>query len=381
MKSKSLIVFIIVLTLILILILTACTTTLASVNGYKISQKEIDKYLSSIKVQNPDLFKPENKGDLLKTEAQIIDYIIANKLIEKYANENKISFAEKEFDEQYSNLQTTSFKTKEEFDKYLKDNGISEDLLKIQLKNQLLANKVFEKVTQGIAVTDAEVQKYYDDNKNDLFLEPEQLGISHILVKYGDQDTARKTKESALEKIKMVQKKISEGETFENMANKYSEDENSNTKSGDIGYFSKGQLIKEFEDVAFSLKVGEISDIVETPYGFHLIKVTDKKDERIKTFDEVKDSIKQYLESNLKNDKFNKFLLSLKDAAVIKYSKDIEEINKSASTTTEQNTTETINSQSTSTTTGSETQTNTETSSSQSSTTTTEEKLITPDSN
>ncbi len=371
MKRKGFLLFIIILISILAITLTACTASLASINGYKINQAEIDKYLSSAKIQNPDLFKAENKKDLLKAEVQVIDYIIANKLIEKYAGENKISYTEKEFTDEYSKIQTTSFKTKEEFDKYLKDNGISGDLLKTQLKNQLLANKVYDKITAGIAAADADVQKYYDDNKSTLFLEPAQIKISHILVQFGDQDTAKKTKEAALEKIKMVQQKIKDGETFDNMANKYSEDANSNTLGGDIGYFSKGQLVAEFENVAFTLAAGQISDIVETPYGFHLIKVTDKKDERIKTFDEVKDSIKQYLESNLKNDKFNKFLLSLKDAAIIKYSKVIEEANKAAATTT---------TQSTSSTTGSDTQTTAGTGTTGSQSSTSQEQLVTPSS-
>jgi foldase protein PrsA len=334
LKRKGFIFFVTAVISIMILTLTACTTSLATINGYKINQEEIDKYLGSAKVQNPDLFKEENKKDLLKAEAQIIDYIIANKLIEKYAGENKISYTEKEFTDEYAKLQTTSFKTKEEFAKYLTDNSISEDLLKTQLRSQLLANKVYEKVTAGITVADAEISKYYEDNKSTLFTNPEQIKISHILVQYGDQDPTKKTKEAALEKINMVAQKIKDGETFENMANKYSEDANSNTLSGDIGYFSTGQLVKEFEDVAFKLEVGKVSNVVETQYGFHIILVTDKKASSVKTLDEVKDSIKSYLESNLKNEKFNAFLLKLKDGAAIKYNKAIEEINSAATTTT-----------------------------------------------
>jgi len=371
LKKYSLLFFVIIIFTLFSVTLTACTTSLASVDGYKIKQEEVDKYLSSVKVQNPDLFKPENKGDLLKAEAQIVDYIIASKLIEKYANENKISYTQKEFDDEYNKLQTSSFKTKDEFTKYLKDNGISEELLKTELANQLLATKVYDKVTADVNVSDAEVQKYYDDNKNTVFLEPEQIRISHILVQFGDQDPNRKTKEAALDKIKMIQQKLKDGETFENMANKYSEDSSSNTNGGDIGYFSKGQLVAEFENVAFSLPVGQISDIVETPYGFHLIKVTDKKEQRVKTFDEVKDSIKQYLLNNLKSDKFNKFLLSLKDAAVIKYSKQIAEAEKAATSTTVNTSTQ----QSSTSTTSSQGSSN-NTSSSQSSTT--QEQLVTP---
>ena len=317
----------------MLITLTSCTTALATINGYKISQEEIDNYLSSAKVQNPDLFKEENKQELLKAEAQIVDYIIANKLIEKYAGENNISYTEKEFSDEFEKLQTTSFKTKEEFTKYLTDNSISEDLLKSQLRNQLLANKVFAKLTEGISITEAEVNKYYEENKSTLFNDPEQIKISHILVQYGEQDTTKKIKEDALEKINMVAQKLKDGETFENMANKYSEDANSNTVGGDIGYFSKGQLVTEFEDVAFVLETGKVSDVVETQYGFHLIMVTEKKESAVKAYDEVKDSIKEYLENALKNEKFNAFLLELKDAAVIKYSKTIEEINNATTTT------------------------------------------------
>jgi len=317
----------------MVLTLTACTTSLATVNGYKINQAEVDEYLSSAKVKNPELFLEANKKELLTAEAQIIDYIVGNKLIEKYAGENKISYTEAEFAAEYEKLQTTSFATKEEFIKYMADNSINEDLLKVQLGNQLLAKKVYDKLTADITVTDAEISKYYDDNKNTVFVNPEQIKVSHILVKYGEQDTANKTKEAALEKINMVQQKIKDGETFENMANKYSEDENSNTLAGDIGYFSKGQLVAEFENVAFGLAVGEVSNVVETTYGFHLIKVTDKKASSMKTFEEVKVSIKENLIGNLKNEKFNAFLQTLKKEATLKYSKAIADINAATTTT------------------------------------------------
>jgi foldase protein PrsA len=313
--------------------LTGCTSSLAAVNGYKITQAEIDKYLSSVKVQNPDMFKPENKNDLLKAEAQLIDYLIENKLIEKYAAEKNISFTEKEFSDEYTKLQTTSFKTKEEFTKYLKDNGVPEELLISELKSQLLAKKVFDIVTADIKVSDADISAYYEQNKAALFANPDQIRISHILVQFGDQDTTKKTKEAALEKINMVAQKIKDGETFENMANKYSEDPNSNTKGGDIGYFSKGQLVAEFENVAFAMETGMVSDVVETSYGFHLIKVTDKKAASIKTLDEVKDSIKTSMENTLKSNKFTEFLLTLKEAAKITYSKTIEDINNATTTT------------------------------------------------
>jgi len=333
LKRKSFLFISIAIISIMLFSLTSCSTSLATINGYQINQAELDKFLSSAKVQNPDLFKEENKTDLLKTEAQIIEYIISNKLIEKYAAENKISFTEAEFTTEYEMLQSSSFATKEEFLKYLADNSISEDLLKEQLRNQLLASKVYDKITAGVTVADAVISKYYEDNKVSLYTNLEQIKISHILVKFGDQDTSKKTREVALEKINMVKQKIKDGETFENMANKYSEDENSNTLAGEIGYFSKGQLVVEFENAAFVMAVGQVSDVVETTYGFHLIKVTDKKASSIKTLDEVKVAIKEELETTLKDQKFAAFIQTLKDAASIKYSKIIEEINAATTTT------------------------------------------------
>ena len=123
-----------------------------------------------------------------------------------------------------------------------------------------------------------------------------------------------------MEKIKTAQEKIENGDSFENIANRYSEDENTNTNGGALGYFPKGNLVAEFEDAAYKLNIGEISDIVETDYGFHIIKVTDKKPESIVPFAEVKDQIKEYLLKELKSEKWKEFILDLKDKSEITYS-------------------------------------------------------------
>ncbi|MDD3520455.1 MAG: peptidylprolyl isomerase [Actinomycetota bacterium] len=302
-----------------LLALSSCSSSLAEVNGYKITQKEVDSYTSSLKTTNPEIFEKENSEQLKAVEKQIIDYIIVNKIIEKYGAENNISVVEKEIDIELGIIQD-SYGSKADFQKYLADNNINEDFLKVWLKDQILGSKVYESITENISVTDEEIQNYYDENKDTVFKTPEQVEVSHILVKFGENDTVQKTKEEALEKIKVAQEKLNDGGLFEDIANRYSEDENTNTIGGVLGYFSKGQLVSEFEDVAFQLKIGEVSDIVETTYGFHIIKVTNKKVESTNPFIEVKEQIKDYLLKDLKSKKWEDFILDLKDKSEINYS-------------------------------------------------------------
>jgi len=327
----SLLAIILILVTGLLLTFTSCTPYLAIVNGYKITQKEVDNYTASLKSTNPDIFKEENKTQLQAVESQVIDYIIVNKLLEKYASENGISVLDSEVEKELQSIKD-SFETEAEFSKYIKDNNIDEDFLKIWLKNQILGSKIYEKITKDITLNEEEAKKYYEENMEAVFKNPEQVKVSHILVRYGENDTDQKTKEDALEKIKAAQQELQDGESFENVAKRFSEDENTNVNGGELGYFAKGQLMKEFEEAAFKLSVGEVSDIVETSYGFHIIKVTDKTEESITPYDEVKDQIIDFLTKNLKSEKWQEFIIALKDKAEISYSKDFQ---TETSTTTE----------------------------------------------
>ncbi len=335
-KKNNILKIVLLLTMIfiitgLLLTLSSCASSLAEVNGYKITQKEVDSYTTSLKTTNPEIFEEENKDQLKAVEKQVVDYIIVNKLIEKYGAENNLSVLDKEIDVELGVIQD-SYGSEADFQKYLTTNNINEDFLRIWLKDQILGSKVYESITKDISVTDEEVQKYYDENRETVFKTPEQIEVSHILVKFGETDTTQKTKEEALEKIKVAQEKINAGDSFEDIANRYSEDENTNTKGGALGYFSKGELVSEFEDAAFTLKIGEVSDIVETTYGFHIIKVTSRKAEAITPFIEVKEQIKDYLLKDLKSKKWEEFILELKDKSEIVYS-DVFNTDESTTTT------------------------------------------------
>ena len=168
-----------------------------------------------------------------------------------------------------------------------------EDAKKMALISDLLEKEIMSKVR----VTDKEVRDYYDQHQNE-FTTTSRIRASHILVK------TEAEAEKVLERLKR-------GEKFENIAREVSIDSESARNGGDIGYFSRGQIVPEFEKAAESMKIGEISGPVRTRFGYHIIKITDKKTGPVAEFDRVKDIIQQKLAGEKQKDAFDSYLAAL----------------------------------------------------------------------
>ncbi len=146
-----------------------------------------------------------------------------------------------------------------------------------------------EQLRARAVVLPGEVEKYYRDNEPQ-YTTAEQVRASHILLKTEGKDEAVvKAKADAL------LKQVKGGADFAALAKKESEDEQSKAQGGDLDYFGRGRMVKEFEEVAFSLPVGQVSDVVKSSFGFHIIKVTDKKPEAKRSLDEVRQQITDQL--------------------------------------------------------------------------------------
>lgn len=170
------------------------------------------------------------------------------------------------------------------------------------LSKEYLSMVVMQKVT----VSDEDLKQYYALNKNK-FLDPAQVKARHILIKFPPKASADE-KKKAMEKAKEILERARKGADFGKLAEEYSEDTVSRKKGGDLGFFAKGKMVKPFEKAAFSLKPGEISDIVETNYGYHIIKVDDYKEERTKSYDEVKETIKEQVATEFAKSRAEEFL-------------------------------------------------------------------------
>tara|TARA_B100000315_G_scaffold116653_1_gene106981 strand:- start:17659 stop:19596 length:1938 start_codon:yes stop_codon:yes gene_type:complete len=212
-----------------------------------------------------------------------------------------------------------------------------------QKPNQIKVEYLFaDPVSFGkeVKIGKQSIENYYTDHVDE-FIVAESVRASHILTKnlpvnvdLEDSEKMKKKIEEDLEKQKKEARKkaedilteVKENGNFEELAKKYSEDHSNSQNGGDLGYFSRGGMIKEFEDVAFSLKVGEISDVVETKYGYHIIKITDKKEAGTKPLSDVEDEIKEKL-----IDKKSKKLAKRSLLQILKSPNPVNEFEKSGS--------------------------------------------------
>jgi parvulin-like peptidyl-prolyl isomerase len=173
--------------------------------------------------------------------------------------------------------------------------------------DDFLSREYLAKVVMPEAkVSEADLKEYYTQNKQSLGI-PEQVRARHILFKV-DPAASQDEKEKARERAQAVLKRVQAGEDFAKLAAAHSDDAGSKAKGGDLGYFTPGQMVPEFEGVAFYTEPGKISDVVETKYGYHIIKVVDHTDARERSFGEMKNYIREKLHQQLVMFKVQKFI-------------------------------------------------------------------------
>ena len=231
----------------------------ASVNGEKISEKELNELLVS------------------QYGSEALDSLITEKIINQEKKKEKIKISKEELDEEMT-AYMESYGGEDAFKEVLASNGVEMSAVEKNIENYLVTKKLLE---PRIAITDDEMKEYFEENK-DSYAQAEQVQASHILVE--DEATAKE-----------VRKKLDEGKDFSELAAEYSTDASNSETGGELGYFARGEMVSEFEDAAFALEVGTISDPVKTEHGYHIIKVTDKKQAKDAVFEDVKEDIKTAL--------------------------------------------------------------------------------------
>jgi peptidyl-prolyl cis-trans isomerase C len=261
----------------------------ATVDGTPISRAHFERTLNYAREQLSRTGRPVDDNEIRE---RALDQLIGSELLYEESKREGISIDDKTVDEKLAQWKK-QFPSEEEYRKALEEANLSEERMRADIKKDLAIQKlIIDKFVNKTTIPEKDMKDYYEKHP-DMFKQPEQVQASHILVKTSAEPTESE-KEEALKKIREIQEKVKAGEDFAELAKAQSQCPSS-AKGGDLGYFGRGQMVPPFEKAAFSMKPGEVSDVVTTQFGFHLIKVTDKKPETTVPYDEMKDRISQFL--------------------------------------------------------------------------------------
>jgi peptidyl-prolyl cis-trans isomerase C len=286
----------------------------ARVNDSYISREDYQRQFSIAQQQFIRQGVPLDEEAMVLLSTEVLEDLIDNQLLFQEGKKRGYGVDEQAVETRYREVKE-QFPGDEEFTAALEEMQYTEGSFKEAVERRLtLENLVENDIAPGVAVSDEEVRQYYEENAEQ-FVQPKQVRARHILIIVEDQGDEQQKRE-AFEKITMVQQKLREGEDFAALATDYSEGP-SNVQGGDLGFFQRGQMVKPFEDAAFAMKVGEVSDVVETRFGYHLILVTDIRPEVAIPFEYAEGSIVQFIKQNRIMEEIEALIIVLKDDSVI----------------------------------------------------------------
>jgi peptidyl-prolyl cis-trans isomerase C len=284
---------------------------LARVNGEAVMKADFDRLIKNMEMRAGQPVPAERRDEIFRGA---LDQLVTYTVLAQESKARKVAVADSEIDEQLKQMKA-QFPDEATFTKALAERGLTVDRLREDARREMGIQKMMDaEVANQPAPTDAQVREFYDKNP-DKFEQPESLRASHILIR-ADQNADEATKKKARAQAEAVLEKAKAGGDFAALAKQHSAD-GSAQQGGDLGFFPRGQMVPAFEQAAFALKDGEISGIVETQFGYHIIKATERKAASKVPLEQVSDRIKEFLTEQHKQDRAEAFVAELKKKARI----------------------------------------------------------------
>lgn len=293
------------LALVLALGASGCSNAglIAKVNGEGIKREDFDREIERYRTQYPTMF--QNQDSEFRFRRTLLDQMVDAVLLRQAAKREGVSVGDEDVDKQIENLKR-GFADQAAFESALEKSGYTVDQFREFTRDQLTSQQLIGKVASGIEVSDDEVKAQYDGNKEKYVRQAHEMyHASHILFDSKDEKTARE-----------VRDRIVDGEDFGKLAKEYSKDTVSAARGGDLGWAST-PYVQEFQTVAEKLPVGEISQLVKSTFGWHIIKILERKSDKQKSFDEVKEQIRQILFQQKQAQAYQNYLQKLRADAKI----------------------------------------------------------------
>ena len=225
---------------------------------------------------------------------QVLDDIIARTLLTQEAKEQKVTVTEAEVERELAGLRSQA-PNPEAFKKALAANNLTEETLRQRIRHDGAVQKFVQtKVLAGVTVSDQAAKEFYDKNP-DKMKKPERVHVRHILI-HTEASAPAADKEKAKAKAEDLLKRIQKGEDFGKLATENSDDPGSKPRGGDLGWFNHGQMVPAFDKAAFALvNPNDLSPVVESQFGYHIIQLVGKEAATVAPFDMVKPQIVQFL--------------------------------------------------------------------------------------
>ncbi|NBF41107.1 MAG: peptidylprolyl isomerase [Spirochaetes bacterium] len=294
----------------------------AVVNGSALSNERFNDAVArnEMQMRRQSQGAPISETQLNDMKSNILEGMINEELLYQEAQQQGISASESEVEQQIQ--QYKGQYGEEGFASALANAGMNEEQLRSEISRSLtIQNLLEEEVTSGIDVTDEEVREFYEENTQ-MFEESQSVKASHILIDTRDAET-EEAKEEARARAEDLLEQLEGGADFAELAREYSEGPSAQN-GGSLPQFSRGEMVPPFEEAAFALEAGEISDVVETRFGFHIIRVEEKSEGGATPYEEVEPQIAQYLEQQKQQEAVQTYLDELKEAPENEIERNVE---------------------------------------------------------
>jgi peptidyl-prolyl cis-trans isomerase C len=282
----------------------------ARVNNEDVRKTDFEMLIRNVEASNGPI-PAVRRDEILR---RVLDELVNYTLLKQEARARKVTATDAEVEEQIQAMRKSA-PSEEAFQKALKDQKMSLDRLRADARAQIAIGKMMNaEVANAQPATDAEAKDFYDKNP-DRFKQPELVRASHILIRFGE-NADEASKKQARAKIDAILKRAKAGEDFAALAKENSED-GSAAQGGDLDFFPKEKMVAPFNEVAFALKTGEMSDVVTTQFGYHIIKTTDRKPATTLPLAEVNEQLKQGLSQQKQQQYAQGFIAQLRQKSKV----------------------------------------------------------------
>ncbi len=280
---------------------------LARVNGETITKAEFQNALANIEERAGAPVPNEQRDQVYRG---VLEQLIGLRLLEQEARAKSINVPDADIDARLEAIKQ-HFGAPGDFDKALAAQQMTMATLREQTRSDIRVQKLIEaEVDSKITVQPKDVDDFYQKNPEQ-FKQEERVRAHHILITVA-ADAEPKVKEAARVKAASILKQVRSGGDFQKLAQEHSQDPGTAPRGGDLGFFNRGQMVGAFERAAFALKPSEVSDLVETPFGFHIIKVAEQMPSKTMTLEEVRPQLEQFLKDRQRQERTEALVASLK---------------------------------------------------------------------